>query len=275
MKTTRPQHRKHTQVKGVYDVIMRQRAEQRLRAANAALKQRAAQLQALAVELTQAEQRERRRLAQLLHDHLQQLLVGARLRLGVLCRRNQDETVARAAAQVDEIIEQCLDESRSLTADLSPPVLYEGGLAAALEWLGDQMQRRYGLTTAVEADRQAEPADESVRVLLFQAVQELLFNVVKHAHVDRAQVTMTKTVNHETRIEVFDAGLGFDAAQIEARTTPNGGFGLFSIRQRMAILAGHVEITGEPGRGTRAVIHVPLGQPGHRNGILSGIGRKQ
>jgi signal transduction histidine kinase len=272
METTRLKHRKPTKAQGVCDAIERRRGEPRLQAAYAALEQRTAQVQALAAELTQAEQRERRRLAQLLHDHLQQLLVAARLRLGILRCRNRDESVAQAAAQVDEILDQCLDESRSLTVELSPPVLYEAGLAAALEWLGSRMRQRYGLTTVVEADRQAEPADESLRVLLFQAVQELLFNVVKHARVDRARVTMTRTANDETRIEVSDSGVGFDASQAASRTASKGGFGLFSIRRRLGVLAGHVEITGEPGKGTRAVICVPLGQPGQREG--DAVGRR-
>ena len=249
----------------------RQTTQQRLQAAYAALEERTAQLQALAVELTQAEQRERRRLAELLHNHFQQLLVSARLRLELLRRKSRDEAVTRAAAQVDEIIEQCLSESRSLTAELSPPVLHESGLAAALEWLGDLMGQRYGLATAVEADRRAEPADENLRDLLFLAVQELLFNVVKHAQVDRARVAMTKTAKGEISIVVSDAGVGFDASQMEGRTSPTGGFGLFSIRQRLGLLAGQVEITSAPGKGTRAVIRVPRNPAGHRRAEAAAV----
>jgi signal transduction histidine kinase len=233
--------------------------EQQLRAAHALLERRTVQLQALAAELTRAEQRERRRLAQLLHDHLQQLLVAARHRLRILQGNSQDIAVAGAAKEVDAILEQCLCESRLLTIELSPPVLYLAGLSAALVWLGDQMCERHGLAVTVQSDREAEPVDESIRLLLFQAVRELLFNVVKHARVDRARVTMTRTPSRETRIEVFDAGAGFDPSHVEASAGPDGGFGLFSIRERLGLLGGQIEIRSAPGKGTRAVIRVPLG----------------
>ena len=265
MKSANLSDRQPPEAQAGCDHAGRQTTQQRLQAAYAALEERTAQLQALAVELTQAEQRERRRLAELLHNHFQQLLVSARLRLELLRRKSRDETVTQAAAQVDEIIEQCLSESRSLTAELSPPVLHEAGLAAALGWLGNLMGQRYGLATVVEADRRAEPADENLRDLLFLAVQELLFNVVKHAQVDRARVAMTKIAKGEISIEVSDAGIGFDASQMEGRTSPSGGFGLFSIRQRLGLLAGRVEITSAPGQGTRAVIRVPRNPAGHRS----------
>ncbi len=161
----------------------RKQAEQQLKALNETLEQRvaertavatrrAAQLQVLASELTRTEHRERRRLAQILHDHLQQLLYAARLSFGALRRADQqgqptEETVER----VDALLNQSLDVSRSLTAELSPPVLYETDLAGALEWLGRYMQETCGLAVAVEADTEADPESEDLRILLFEAAR--------------------------------------------------------------------------------------------------------
>ncbi|MFW6331524.1 MAG: histidine kinase, partial [Gemmatimonadota bacterium] len=122
------------------DVRKHREAERQLRELNAALEQRARQLQAMTLELTQAEQRERHRLAQLLHDHLQQLLVGAKFRVGMLRSRADDEQEVRdGAREVDHLLDESIQASRSLTYELSPPVLYEQGLPACLEWLARQM----------------------------------------------------------------------------------------------------------------------------------------
>ena len=104
----------------------------------------------------------------------------------------RDEGLGAAAGQVDELLDQCLTESAAITVQLSPPVLYEAGLVPGLEWLATQMWQKHDLMVEVDADRQAEPADESIRVLLFQAVRELLDNIVQHARVKLARIKMTR-----------------------------------------------------------------------------------
>src|SRR5699024_2742125 len=138
---------------------------------------RAAQLRALTSELTQAEQRERRRLAQVLHDHLQQMLVAGKLQLGTMINTVEDEQTGKALQRVNALLDQSIQESPSLTLELSPPVLYEAGLAAALEWLGRWMEEQHGLAVHLRAAADADPAADDLRVLLFQAARELLFNV--------------------------------------------------------------------------------------------------
>jgi len=248
------------QIQGVFaaarDITDRKRAEAQLKALNEALERRARQLQNLASELTLAEQRERRRLAQVLHDHLQQVLYAARLSVATLRRRAQDETLHPAIQQVDELLGQCIDESRSLTMEISPPVLYDAGLVAGLEWLARRMEQSYGLTVAVDADPQAEPEAEDVRILLFQSVRELLFNVVKHAEVPRARVKMTRS-GRQVRIVVADGGAGFDPAKIHTDEACAAGFGLFSIRERLELLGGRLDLSAAPGKGTRVTIYAP------------------
>jgi signal transduction histidine kinase len=232
--------------------------EQRVAERTATATRRAAQLQALAAELTQAEHRERRRLAQILHDHLQQLLYAARLGLESLRRHERIEpSMQETIEQVDGLLGECIAESRSLTVQLCPPVLHEAGLAAAVDWLGRQIEQTHGLNVEVKVNPEAEPESEAVRILLFEAARELLFNVVKHAETGRARVTLT-TANEDTVcLTVSDEGAGCLATRLDSNQTGSGGFGLFSIRERLELMGGRLNIETAPGRGTRVSICAP------------------
>ena len=239
------------------NAIARLQAEERLRAANAATEERMIQLRAMATELTQAEQRERRRLAQALHDHLQQILVGARLKVGLIQRRAGSQESGTWLKQLDDLLNEAITECRLLTTELSPPVLYEAGLAVALEWLASQIEKKYGLVVEVQADPGIDPLEETTRVFLFQAVHELLFNVVKHAGADRAWVRADRTACGEVQIEVGDHGAGCDPARLKNHGGHGEGFGLFSICQRLELMGGRMEVESAPGKGTRVLIVVP------------------
>ncbi len=134
--------------------------------------------------------------------------------------------------------------------------LTDAGLVAALEWLARWMREKHGLTTAVDAAEDAEPSSEDVRALLFEAVRELLFNVVKHAHIDEATVLVERTPANEITVTVEDTGAGFDPSAAQARRG-GAGFGLFSIRERFGLIGGSIEIDTAPGRGTRVILKVP------------------
>lgn len=249
-------HRKQTeeQLKTLNDTL-----EQRVAQRTAEVEQRAAQLRALALQLSQTEERERRRLAQVLHKHLQQLLILAKIKVDSMIRHAADPAVARAMADIRELLEQSVTETRSLTIELSSPIVYEYGLAAALKWLAGHMGQKHSLPVEVDVDPQAEPAEEGLRVFLFQAVRELLFNVVQHAQAERAWVTMAKAGNGRVQIEVRDEGAGFDAARLaSAHTRTHARFGLSSIRERLELLDGRMEIRSSPGGGTRVAMTAPL-----------------
>jgi len=145
-----------------------------------------------------------------------------------------------------------------LTFDLSSPILYELGFEAAVAvWLTEEVEEKHNIATEFEKDKQVKPLDDDVRVLLFRDVRELLINVVKHAQAKKVKVSVRKAGN-QIHVCVEDDGWGFDPAKIRATAVKKGGFGLFSIRQRLEELGGELEIESAPGQGTRATLIAPL-----------------
>ena len=253
----------------VQDDTARVEAEDAVRELNATLERRviertgevqhlADQLRALASELTQTEQRERKRLASILHDHIQQLLVAAQMQLGMI-KRADVRLIPSVVQGTESIITEAIAASRSLAVELSPPILHQAGLVAGLSWLAARMQEKHGFTVRVRSDRSAEPPDENLRILLFESVRELLLNAVKHSGERQADIVMMQTPNRWTKIVVEDNGIGFNPTVIESRRA-TGGFGLFSIQQRLAHVGGRLEIESEPGNGARLILLAPLPQ---------------
>jgi PAS domain S-box-containing protein len=222
------------------------------------LEKRSAQLRTLAAELSQAEERERKRLAQAIHDDLQQLLVGAKFCSDGLLDGIQKNTHEEILKQLNHFITEAIESARSLTFELSPPILHSAGLARSLSYLGRQMYSKYGLNVTVRTDDALDPELEEVRVLLFQATRELLFNVVKHAQVKTADVEMRKSNKDFVQIIVSDSGAGFNPAKIHHSS--EDGFGLYSIRGRLELIGGHLEVESAPGKGSRFTIVAPLGR---------------
>ncbi len=226
----------------------------------AVAEQQAAQLRYLANELTRAEQRERRRVAQTLHDHLQQLLVAAKMRMdrvGVKASAQGDEQLRVAVKQVQQLLSDSIEASRTLTVQLSPPVLHDRGLVPALEWLSRQFLKEHNLDVQVIPRDGVEINDDSVRDFLFQAVRELLFNVVKHAGTERAEVETAQTESGEFAVTVQDYGRGCDAERV-IHAPRQEGFGLFHIQQRLAFLGGKFDAESQEDEGCRITLTVPL-----------------
>ncbi|HEX9180187.1 MAG TPA: ATP-binding protein, partial [Burkholderiales bacterium] len=218
----------------------------------------AAHLRELAVELTQAEQRERERLYELLHDEVQPLLVGARLKLSGLDERSKIETWVGSTAEVRNHITAALDTARSLSLELNPPLLRKEGLGAALGWLGRWVKTHHALEVHLDCDADAEPADGAARLLLFKAVRELLLNVTKHARTDTVSVVMKPIPRRMMQITVADKGAGFDAAARARRLDAQTGSGLHDIERRLGMIGGRIEITSKPGSGTTIRLSAPL-----------------
>jgi len=228
--------------------------EQQLAGRTVELRKQADQLRAMASQLAQVEQRERGRLAAILHDNLQQLLVAARIQIGAVNRVLLPAKESNALFQADEILGRAIDDSRALTVDLSPPILHGAGLGAALEWLARRMAKLHRFTVSLSIDHHAEPQTEGLRVLLFETVRELLLNSCKHSGCAGARVEITRKQNHWVRVVVEDAGKGFDPRALNAGMASGERLGLFGVQQRLAHAGAWMALASEPGVGTRVEI---------------------
>lgn len=215
------------------------------------LQVRNGEIRSLATALTLAEQAERHRIAEFLHDDIQQLLVGAQLHLQVL-RTADPKDHLELAGTAGEIVERAILSMRDLVAELTPPVL-EDDLEVALRWLADHMSRLHRVSVSVDAGAPGHLPSRDVRVLVVQIVRELVFNAVKHAGVQAVQIRVDEEGPVVT-VHVEDEGSGFDTAEVEQR--PTRGFGLNSIRERLGLIGGGFEIASVMGRGTRATVTV-------------------
>ncbi len=219
------------------------------------------QLRSLASSLSLAEERERRRIATDLHDRVGQTLAVSKVKLGVL-----KETLSAAGQDqcIDDIrhlLEQAIQETRSLIFEISSPLLYELGLEAALEWLAEKMEKQHSLSSRYRDDGHPKLLDDDIRVLLFQAANELLVNVVKHARARHVEIS-TKRDGDKILVVVEDDGIGFEPAQMSSWWGKNQGFGLFSIRERLKYVGGSLNVDSQPGKGTRITLIAPLRGPG-------------
>lgn len=174
--------------------------------------------------------------------------------------------VAQPKAQVRlKDLRYCLDESisvcRNLTYELSPPILQSLGFGAALRWLATWYQEKHGLSVEVAAPKGIDIEDRELRIAVFRAASELLFNVLKHAKVRRASVRFRR-LRGCVKLEVSDEGVGFDFVAVKAREGASGSFGLFSLRERIQACGGQLEVSSLPGRGSRVAISIPVGS-GH------------
>jgi signal transduction histidine kinase len=234
-------------------------SQQALQAANETLEERVAartkQVRELALALTTAEQQERSRISELLHDHLQQLIHGARIWAETLAQEGL-EASPEAPDRILDLLDEALETTRSLTVELSPPVLQEQGLPAALDWLAQHVAETHHLRLELDVSENLQVPAEDLRTLLFRSVRELVFNVVKHADVDTATLRARRT-DAGCAIDVIDDGRGFDPEAVEAND-PEGHFGLFSVHERLNLVGGHLTIDSAPGEGTHARIEVPL-----------------
>lgn len=244
----------HTQI------TERKRAELALADLNCELedrvRERTRQVRELAEELTLSEAKEQARLARVLHDGLQQQLYAVQFALRGVSRVAGDPAQVRSKLdEVESLLKEAFQISRTTTANLSPPILEGEGLVEALKWLSSDMQNRYGLEVTVRTSGKPEIPNKSVRMLLFSLARELLFNVVKHAGVNEATVALRQD---EAGLEmvVSDRGKGFDLALLNEEYKGTG-LGLSGVHKRLKLLYGHLRVDSGEGKGTRVIAGLP------------------
>lgn len=242
------------------DVTERKQTEQKLQAYQD-------ELRSLASELALTEERERRSIATDLHDHIGQLLAISKIKLGALKEMSRSTTIAANVTEIRELIDQAIEYTRSLTFELSSPVLYELGLGPAVEQLAEQIGKKHGLAVTTENCGEAGQLDTEMNILIFKMVRELLLNIVKHAQAEEVTVSICSN-DRGLSVIVEDDGIGFICPPPEAVEEGNmKSFGLFSIRERLRYASGHLHISSSPGQGTMVTLDIPIksGRDGGKN----------
>lgn len=218
------------------------------------------QLRSLSSEVSLAEERERRRIASDLHDRIGHALANASMKLRLVKNAGSMAAAAKHIDAIHVLIDQSIQDTQTLTFELSPPILYDLGLEAALDWLAEQTQRQHDIEVRFVDDGVYKPIEESRRVLLFQATRELLHNVVKHARATRVEVSISAVTREDApfvRIAIKDNGVGFAATKKETGVK-KGGFGIFSIQERLKHQGGSLDIASSPETGSVVTIISPM-----------------
>jgi len=221
-------------------------------------------LRGLSAELILTEERERREIATDLHDVIGQTLAMAKMKAGALRGHCAAAEASSDLKNLSGFIDEAILATRNLTFQLASPILYELGLESALERLAEDTRRRHGLEIDFRGEGRRVPLPTETSVLIFKAVRELLMNAVKHSKASAVRVRVRRAAGR-IAVTVRDNGLGFNAAAASVYDGDKGGFGLFSIREKVSRLGGAFRLSSRPGAGTLAVITAPLGKD-KRNG---------
>lgn len=237
------------------DIDDYKRAEAALRERAVALLVKQQQLQSLTRELSLAEERERKRLATDLHDNLAQLLAFCKMKLQTVEHDLRSHRSCSTVSEIRAFLDEALAYTRTLMSDLRPRLFGDADdLINALTWVKQKMHR-HGLCVTISNDNTIKLLNEELLTIVYQSVQELLWNVLKHARTQHATVTLRRS-GDEIEIAVEDQGVGFDVSAAVLGSS-HGHFGLFNIRERLDLLGGRLEITSRLGQGTCAKLIVP------------------
>jgi PAS domain S-box-containing protein len=212
-------------------------------------------LRKLASELVMAEERERKKISVALHDEVAQTLAAARMRIDLLRSKPGDDDSRRALDEAQQLLVQAIRETRSLMTDISNPVLYDMGLQVAVQSLTEEVKARNGISFSSSFSGSLRKLDQDMEVMIFQVVKELVQNIVKHSGARKASIGIVEE-RDDIKVVVADDGLGFDVGGVRA-VGLDGGFGLFSIRERVKSYNGKIQIESEPGKGSEVTVMLP------------------
>ena len=232
------------------DITERKKAEEKIRVYQG-------QFRSLIVKLALLEEHERKRISEELHDNISQNLALSKIKIAAIKESVSSAGVAGDLGEIQKLIGEAIQFTRSLTFELSPPVLYKLGIEAAIEWLTDKTQEKYGIIIDFVSDGRLKNVNGKISILLYKTVRELLMNMVKHAQASKAKVAIGRDGNN-IRIAVDDNGIGFDVEKLYGDSGKIETFGLFSINERINYLGGTIKIKSMPGQGTLVDLLVPI-----------------
>jgi len=215
------------------------------------------QLRSLTTELILTEERERRAIAAALHDSLGPLLAFSKRELGIL-QKSAPAGLIKTLDNIRDYISRAIDQTRTLTFDLSPPTLYTFGLEHAIEELTERFSEKGKLKCVFKNSEPIISPTDDIKIMLYRSVRELFVNIAKHAQAKSVQVNLSMVGNNIIKITVEDDGVGFDVADNDPRAGKSNGFGLFSIHQRLTQVGGQFDIQSRKGNGTKVVLLAPL-----------------
>ena len=234
----------------VENITERKKAEEKLLAYQK-------QLRSLALELALSEERMRRQMATDVHDNMGQNLAIIKIKMDSFRKTITEASVRRNVDEISSLLAETIERTRTLTFELSPPVLYELGFEAAVEWMVRHISKRDNLLYEFKDDRKPKPLEDNVKILLFQSVRELLVNIAKHSHAGKVMVAINRK-DEEIQVHVADDGVGFDVLKVRDYERKSSGFGLFSVNERISSIGGRFEIESKPGGGTKVLLSAPL-----------------
>lgn len=247
---------KYTGIRGVcFDVTIRKQAELEQKRNMIKIERYQRKLKNLNKEISLVEERERRQIAENLHDGLGQTLSLAYIQLSSIDREKVSPEVKMTIETTSELINNAIKESRTLTYDLSPPILYELGLIPAMKWKLDQVEKKNKLHTVIFGENINLKIKKDDIIFIYRIFSELIQNIIKHANASKIILRILQ-IENRYRFEIEDNGIGLD------RETRNkhkiSGFGLMSIKERLESFDGHFFLKSESGKGTKAIIEFPV-----------------
>ena len=217
------------------------------------------QLKHLSSTLSLTEERERRHISEDLHDRIGQAMTIIKMKLEELSEPQADTNSRRVLDEARELLDNAIQDTRTLTFEISPPLLYELGFEPAVEWLIEKFMERHNIPIEYECNGGSRVLDDDVSFFLFKSVRELLFNIVKHAKANKIKVLVRREKNR-IQISIEDDGVGFVFSNVQFAVNDLSGFGLFSIRERMEHFGGNFDVESKPGKGTRITLVMSLKQ---------------
>ncbi len=215
------------------------------------------QLKQLSIQLSKSEENQRRNLASQLHDRVSQELFVAQLQINSLGTSLDSPELLRQLNQIKEQLVKIIKETKTLTFDLSPPVLYDFGLKEAIETLSASIESKYNLSVKTNFLGDMDNIDEDIKIIFYRNINELIHNAVKHARAGNISIRIKNSQNI-LDVKVEDDGVGFNTDNLFSKARSYDGFGLFDIKEKINHLGGHLDISSEPGSGTSICMAVPL-----------------